>query len=197
VEDVGDPRQLAREFALDIAVLALARKKLGFGDGLKLSVHSGSDKFAIYGPIREILARTGAGLHLKTAGTTWLEEIVGLALAGGNGLAFVKELWRQAVARREELSRPYAPVLDVDPSRLPAPEEVAAWDGPRFAAALRHDQHCPHYNPHFRQLLHVAFRITAEAGNPFRELLREHRATIAREVTANLLDRHIRNVFPS
>lgn len=196
VDYVGDPRQFAREFELDIAVLALARQKLGFGDGLKLSVHSGSDKFAIYGPIREILARTGAGLHLKTAGTTWLEEIVGLALVGGNGLAFVKDLWRQAVARREELSKPYATVLDIDPSCLPAPEEVATWEGPRFAAALRHDPRCPHYNPHFRQLLHVAFRIAAEAGDAFRERLREHRGAIAKEVTANLLERHIRNVFP-
>ena len=197
VDYVGDPRQFAREFEQDIAVLALARQKLGFDEGLKLSVHSGSDKFAIYGPIREILARTGAGLHLKTAGTTWLEEVVGLALVGGNGLAFVKELWRQAIARREELSKPYAPVLDIEPSRLPAPTEVATWDGPRFAAALRHDQHCPHYNPHFRQLLHVAFRVAAEAGDGFRALLREHRAIIAREVTVNLLERHIRRVFPS
>jgi hypothetical protein len=196
VDYVGDPRQFAREFEQDIAVLALARQKLGFGEGLKLSVHSGSDKFALYGPIREILARTGAGLHLKTAGTTWLEELVGLALARGDALAFVKDLWRQAVARREELSQPYATVLDIDPSRLPTPAEVHSWDGPRFAAALRHDSRCPHYNPHFRQLLHVAFRIAAEAGDPFRELLREHRETIAREVTANLLERHIRNVFP-
>jgi len=197
VDYVGDPRRFAREFALDLAVLALARQQLGFGDGLKLSVHSGSDKFAIYGPIREILARTGAGLHLKTAGTTWLEELVGLALAGGDALAFAKDLWRQAVARREELSRPYATVLDIDPSRLPTPEEVAAWDGPRFAAALRHDTRCPHYNPHFRQLLHVAFRIAAEAGNAFHRLLRDHRTTIAREVTLNLLERHVRRVFPS
>jgi hypothetical protein len=196
VDYVGDPRQFAREFELDVAVLALARQKLGFGDGLKLSVHSGSDKFALYGLIREILARTGAGLHLKTAGTTWLEELVGLALVGGKGLVFVKDLWRQAAARREELCAPYAAVLDIDPSRLPAPAEVDSWDGPRFAAALRHDLGCPYYNPHFRQLLHVAFRIAAEAGNAFRELLGEHRATIAREVTLNLLDRHIRNVFP-
>ncbi|MBM4164142.1 MAG: hypothetical protein FJ222_06855 [Lentisphaerae bacterium] len=197
VDYVGDPRQFAREFELDVSVLALAWQKLGFGDGLKLSVHSGSDKFAIYGPIRDILARTGAGLHLKTAGTTWLEELVGLALVGGDALAFVKDLWRQAVSRREELSKPYATVLDIDPARLPTPEEVNTWDGPRFAAALRHDSRCPHYDPHFRQLLHVAFRLAAEAGDAFYRLLHDHRATIAREVTLNLLDRHVRSVFPS
>ena len=34
-------------------------------------------------PIRDALARFDAGLHLKTAGTTWLEELIGLGLAGG------------------------------------------------------------------------------------------------------------------
>jgi tagaturonate epimerase len=120
-----------------------------------------------------------------------------LALTGGEALVFVKGLWRQAFARREELCAPYAAVLDIDPSRLPTPAEVNAWDGPRFAAALRHDSRCPHYNPHFRQLLHVAFRIAAEAGEGFYRLLRDHRATLAREVTLNLLERHVRCVFPA
>ena len=47
-------------------------------------MHSGSDKSSIYGPIKRALVRTGAGLHIKTAGTTWLEELIGLAEAGGD-----------------------------------------------------------------------------------------------------------------
>ena len=38
-----------------------------------LSVHSGSDKFSIYGPMADVLKKFDAGLHIKTAGTTWLE----------------------------------------------------------------------------------------------------------------------------
>ena len=53
-----------------------------FLKNLKLSVHSGSDKFSLYQPIRRSLAKFKAGLHLKTAGTTWLEELIGLAEAG-------------------------------------------------------------------------------------------------------------------
>ena len=197
VDYVGDPQAFKREFEADVAVLELAKSTLGLPSDLKLSVHSGSDKFSIYGPIREVLIKTGAGLHLKTAGTTWLEEVVGLALSGGDGLAFVKEVWGLALERREELAKPYATVIDIDPAKLPTAAEVAGWDGPRFAAALRHDPACPHFNPHLRQLLHVSFRLAAEAGARYLDLLAVNRAVIAHEVTTNLLDRHIRRIFPT
>ena len=86
VDYVGDIKQFEKEFNDDLAAIALAVKEFGLPDNLKMSVHSGSDKFSIYGPIAKALKRTGAGIHIKTAGTTWLEELIGLALAGGDGL---------------------------------------------------------------------------------------------------------------
>jgi len=83
VDYVGDTVQFEKEFTEDINVIAQAVKKYGLPANLKLSVHSGSDKFSIYAPIRRALRRTGAGVHVKTAGTTWLEELIGLAEAGG------------------------------------------------------------------------------------------------------------------
>ncbi|MEO1844711.1 MAG: tagaturonate epimerase family protein, partial [Akkermansiaceae bacterium] len=65
VDYVGDIAQFEQEFNDDLAVLAHAVKAYGLPDTLKLSVHSGSDKFSIYGPIKRALARTGAGLHIK------------------------------------------------------------------------------------------------------------------------------------
>ncbi|HAO94559.1 MAG TPA: hypothetical protein DCQ96_00735, partial [Verrucomicrobiales bacterium] len=79
VDYVGDIAQFEQEFNDDLAVIAHAVKAYGLPETLKLSVHSGSDKFSIYEPIKRALARTGAGLHIKTAGTTWLEELIGLA----------------------------------------------------------------------------------------------------------------------
>jgi len=38
-------------------------------------------KFSIYPVIAQAIQESGAGLHLKTAGTTWLEELIGLAEA--------------------------------------------------------------------------------------------------------------------
>ena len=97
VDYAGDVGRFAREFEQDVAVLALARQEFGLPDNLKLSVHSGSDKFSIYGPMRSILRRFDGGVHLKTAGTTWLEELIGLALAGGDGLEIAKIVYAQAL----------------------------------------------------------------------------------------------------
>ena len=83
---VGDVAQFEREFALDVAAIAYAMEHFGLPDNLKLSVHSGSDKFSIYPAIHATMKRFDAGVHLKTAGTTWLEELIGLAEADGEAL---------------------------------------------------------------------------------------------------------------
>ncbi len=85
VDYVGDVAQFEKEFNDDLAAIAFAIMEFGLPENLKLSIHSGSDKFSIYGPIAKALKRTGAGIHVKTAGTTWLEELIGLAEAGGEG----------------------------------------------------------------------------------------------------------------
>src|SRR5206468_2540354 len=101
------------------AVIAYAVRTYGLPTSLKLSVHSGSDKFSLYAPIRKAIRHFDAGLHLKTAGTTWLEELIGLAEAGGEGLELAKEIYGKALEKREALCAPYAAVIDIDISRLP------------------------------------------------------------------------------
>ncbi len=195
VDYVGNLQQFAREFSDDIAAIAYAVDNYGLPANLKLSVHSGSDKFSIYAPIREAVGRTGAGVHLKTAGTTWLEELIGLAEAGGDGLALAKEIYTEALAHIDELCGPYATVIDIDRSKLPSAEEVAGWTSEQFTGALRHDQSSPGYNRSFRQLLHVGFKVAAKMGNRYLDLLHANEAVIARNVTENLYDRHIAPLF--
>ncbi|QDU97064.1 tagaturonate epimerase family protein [Lignipirellula cremea] len=195
VDYTGDVEQFEREFNNDLAVLAHAVQRYGFPAELKLSVHSGSDKFSLYGPIRRALQRTGAGLHLKTAGTTWLEEIIGLAEAGGQGLKLAKEIYLQAFRQREELCAPYAAVIDINTAFLPLPEDVREWKSSEFLAALRHDPQNPSYNPNFRQLLHVSYKVAAALGNRLHEMLEGCGETIGRNVTQNLFERHIRRLF--
>src|SRR2546430_794048 len=130
--------QLEREFTDDLAVMAFAIRTYGLPAGLKLSVHSGSDKFSIYGPIRRALGRFDAGLHLKTAGTTWLEEVIGLAEADGDGLALAKEIYAEALDHVDELCAPYAAVIDIDRGKLPSRETVNGWTPQQFVSALRH-----------------------------------------------------------
>ena len=132
---------------------------------------------------------------MKTAGTTWLEELIGLAEAGAEGLAMAQEIYAEAFAHRQELCAPYAAVIDIDAARLPAPEEVAPWTAEQFAGALRHDQANPLFNPHLRQLLHVGFKIAAKMGDRYTSMLDACEESIARNVTTNLFDRHIEPLF--
>jgi hypothetical protein len=194
VDYVGDLAQFEKEFDEDLSVITFAVKEFGLPPSLKLSVHSGSDKFSLYSIINRLVKKHGAGLHVKTAGTTWLEEVIGLAEAGGESLGIAKEIYEAASGRFAELTAPYAPVIDIDPARLPSPCAVQAWDSAAYVSALRHDQKNPAYNPHFRQLIHVSFKVAAEMGSRYTDALKANVSIIARNTT-NLFDRHIVPIF--
>ena len=195
VDYVGDLSLFSKEFEQDIAVIAYAIREFDLPANLKLSVHSGSDKFAIYPIMRKAMEKMDAGIHLKTAGTTWLEEVIGLAEAGDAGLDIAREIYRSAVGRYDELCGPYATVIDIDQTRLSDPEDVNAWDGKRFARTLRHNQNEPEYSKDFRQLIHVGYKIAAEMGERYLKALEQYEPFISRNVTENLLDRHVRPLF--
>lgn len=195
VDYVGDIACFEKEFDEDLCVLAYAVREFGLPETLKLSVHSGSDKFSLYPIINRLIKKHGVGLHVKTAGTTWLEEVIGLAEAGGDGLAVAVEIYTTALGYYDELVAPYAPVVDIDPAKLPSAETVKAWTSAEYVAALRHDQSNPAYNLHFRQFIHVSFKIAAKMGTRYTDALKTHRASVASNVTTNLLDRHIRPIF--
>jgi hypothetical protein len=195
VDYVGDVAQFTKEFNEDLATIAFAVKTYGLPDNLKLSVHSGSDKFSIYKAIHDAVKKFDVGVHLKTAGTTWLEELIGLAEAGGSGLEIAKEVYSEAFVHSAELCAPYATVIDIDPTRLPKPEDVDNWTSEQFTSALRHDQSNKAYNPSFRQLLHVGFKVAAKMGDRYLSALKANEAVVARNVTTNLFERHIKPVF--
>jgi hypothetical protein len=195
VDYVGDIAQFEQEFNDDLAVLAHAVKAYGLPDTLKLSVHSGSDKFSIYGPIKRALARTGAGLHIKTAGTSWLEELIGLAEAGGEALDLAKQIYATALEKKEALCEPYATVIDVDDAKLPGAEEVSGWTNDQYTGALRHDQGNSAYNQHFRQLLHVGFKVAAQLGDTYLDALKANSEVIGKNVCENIYDRHMVPLF--
>jgi len=195
VDYVGDVAKFTQEFNDDLAAIAFAIKQYGLPANLKLSVHSGSDKFSIYKAIHEALKKFDAGVHVKTAGTTWLEEIIGLAEAGGDGLKIAKEVYAEAFAHAEELCAPYATVIDIDPNKLPAPAVVNGWTSEQYVSALRHDQKNSAYNPSLRQLLHVGFKVAAKLGDRYLKALEANEEVVGRNVTENLYTRHIKPIF--
>ena len=191
----GDLARFEREFEQDLEVIDEAVKLYGLPANLKLSIHSGSDKFSIYPIMGRLIRKHDKGIHIKTAGTTWLEENIGLALAAPEGLALAKKIYVNALGRMEELTVPYATVIDVDVAKLPSPEEVEKWDAQTYARTMRHNQEDPLYNPSFRQLIHVSYKIAAELSDEFIPALEKHTDVIGEQITANLCDRHVARLF--
>jgi len=195
VDYVGDVAKFAQEFEEDILVIEFAIQEFNLPGNLKLSVHSGSDKFSIYPEIQRIITKHDKGIHVKTAGTTWLEEVIGLALSGGEALEAAQSIYTQALSRQEELCAPYADVIDIKQSMLPSAAEVNSWSSEKFANTLRHIPGHPDYNPNFRQLIHVGYKIAAEMGDHYTNLLGKHSTLIGSCVEENLYDRHLKRLF--
>ncbi len=195
VDYTGDVKKFAAEFEEDILVIDFAVKEFSLPDNLKLSIHSGSDKFSIYPIMGNIIKKHNKGIHVKTAGTTWLEEVIGLSLAGGNALKMAKDIYQSAYLRQDELCAPYADVIDIKRDNLPSPDEVGRWSSQKFAETLRHIPDHQDYNPNFRQLIHIGYKIAAEYGEKYTDLLKQHRELIGNCVEENIYERHLKRMF--
>ena len=195
VDYVGDIDAFEKEFHADLCIIRFAIEKFGLPATLKISVHSGSDKFSLYPIINRLIKAHKVGLHVKTAGTTWLEEVIGLARSGGEGLAIAKEIYAKGLEHYDELTAPYSTVIDIDQSRLPDAGTVASWSSEAFVSALEHDLENPDYNLHLRQLIHVAFKIAAKMGDRYTDALKANASIIGAGVTHNLYERHIKPIF--
>jgi tagaturonate epimerase len=195
VDYVGDVRQFETCFSDHLAVIAYAIRNFELPRNLKLSVHTGSDKFTLYPLIHRAIKSADAGIHLKTAGTTWLEELCGLAASGGTGLKFAKEIYQESHARCDDLCKPYLAIINIDKRQLPPPAMVASWNPEEFVNALQHEESCGRYNSHLRQLLHIGFKVAAEKKQRFAALLAEYRSAVEDKVTRNLYERHIQPLF--
>ena len=196
VDYVGDVTQFAKEFEEDLLVIDFAVKQFGLPDNLKLSVHSGSDKFSIYPVIGSLLKKYDKGVHIKTAGTTWLEEVIGLAMTGDEeAVDLAKAIYSGAFGRFDELCGPYASVIDINKANLPLPKEIEKWTGKKLADTIRHIPGHPDYNPDFRQLIHVGYKVAAEYGTEFTGALQTNKEIVGRQVYENIYNRHIMRLF--
>jgi len=131
VDYIGD----LDEFEAELARHAAIARVLG---PYKLSIHSGSDKFSIY----PIFARHTRGLvHLKTAGTSYLEALRVVAQVEP---ALFREILAYAIKRYAEDRATYH--VSAELTRVPTPDTLADAD---LSALL--DQFDA------RQVLHVTF----------------------------------------
>ncbi len=195
VDYVGDTAFFKKEFGQDLLVLDFAIKEFNLPENLKLSIHSGSDKFSIYPIMGELIKKYDKGIHIKTAGTTWLEEVIGLALADDDSLQLVKKIYIEALNKIEELSAPYATVIDINFEQLPTESEVKDWSASKFANSLRHIPDHQDYNSSFRQLMHVAYKLAANMSNTYTDALKKHSKIVGDQVCTNIYERHIKRLL--
>jgi hypothetical protein len=195
VDYAGDPLLFSKEFESNLSVIDYAVKEFGLSENLKMSIHSGSDKFAIYPYIGSIIKKSDKGIHLKTAGTTWLEEVIGLAESGGEALEFVKEIYIESLEKIDELCAPYSDVIDIKKSSLPSKQEVSQWNSARFSDSLKHIPGNSDYNPNMRQLVHVAYKLAALQIKDYFRLLDKNEQIVSKCVYENIFNRHICRLF--
>jgi hypothetical protein len=173
VDYIGDLAAFERSFASHVAVAQ------HFGP-YKISIHSGSDKFSIY-PIAARLA--GDLVHLKTAGTSYLEALRAIATIDP---PLFREILAFAIERYPEDRASYH--VSADLGKVPAPQGLS--DAGLPAVLDEFDA---------REVLHVTFGsvLTAqEGGSPrFKERLMralEENEEIHYDTVRAHIERHIR-----
>ena len=195
VDYEGDPLKFAIEFETDLMIIDYAIKEFRLPEDLKMSIHSGSDKFSIYPYIGNLTKKHNKGVHIKTSGTTWLEEVTGLALSSGESFDFVKQIYYKALDKIDELSAPYAGVINIKTSSLPSQKEVSQWSNTLFADSIRHNRENKCYNPDMRQLMHIAYKLAVPRMDDYFRLIDLNEKTISQCVYENLYNRHICRLF--
>jgi hypothetical protein len=138
----------------------------------KLSLHSGSDKFSIY-PIAARLA--GDRVHLKTAGTSYLEALRTIAQIDA---VLSRNIYALARERYPEERTSYH--VSAELTRAPRAEELS--DTALVTLLNQFDA---------RQILHVCFgSILAQYGEEIRAVLAEHEEAYATNLETHLA-RHL------
>jgi len=144
VDYIGDLGAFRESFERHVAVM----RTLG---PYKISIHSGSDKFSLYPIVAEV---TDGLVHLKTAGTSYLEALRAIARTAP---ALFREIYTFARDRYEEDKKTYH--VSADMAKVPPAEDL---DDAELADRIDDFD--------TRQALHVTFGsvLTADEGGRFR-----------------------------
>jgi hypothetical protein len=165
----GDLQDLGDQFLQHVTIAQ------DFGN-YKISIHSGSDKFSAFPVMGEVAKR---GLHLKTAGTSWLEAMRMIALMNP---PLYREMHPFALSVFKEASKLYHVTTNLD--LIPKAETLQDQELPSFLE--REDS---------RQVLHITYGYLLNAKdksgkNLFRDRL-YHTMSRYEEDYWSLLERHI------
>ena len=165
-----------RDFARDFEI----HQKIADHFGYKLSVHSGSDKFSVFSTVGRV---TGGHVHVKTAGTNWLEA---MAVVAEHDPALYRRAHKYALEHRPEAERYYH--VSTDPSTIPDID-------------LQCDAYLPEYLnlPASRQTMHIAYGLLLSQEwfrTEFFAFMDAHEEEYARRLEAHI-GRHLRYLTAS
>jgi hypothetical protein len=166
VDYIGDLDELERNIAGHAAVMR------HFGNCYKLSVHTGSDKFGVY-PIA--LKHTNGCVHVKTAGTSYLEALRVMAVVDP---ALFRQVLDFSRSRFERDRATYYISAQLD--NVPASSDLT-------------DAQLPDLLNQFdaRQVLHVTFGSVLDIyGEQLHTLLKAHESDYLAAIKAHF-DRHL------
>ena len=193
----GDTNKFKAELEMYLKMINFAIEEFHLNPNLKLSIHSGSDKFLIYPIIKEVLKEFGAGIHVKTSGIGWLESIIVLSEKEGKYFSFVKDIYNESYENFSDLVVPYDKVIDINKSKLPSPEEFKSIEGKQFKAFLDNHPENDRYNPTLRQFMSCAYITAASHKETYQELVKEHLEEINARISEKLYKWHFEKIFPS
>jgi len=116
----------------------------GLPKNLKLSVHTGSDKFSLYKGMERSSAKRAQGFTQDRSTTCSRRSSVSLTprRRPDHGQRDIP----RAYDRFDEVVGPYVEVIDIDRKKLPSPTRSTA-GGSRLVAALRHVQSDRRFDP--------------------------------------------------
>lgn len=135
IEYSGNLNDFARDFEI--------HQKIADHFGYKLSVHSGSDKFSVFSTVGRV---TGCHVHVKTAGTNWLEA---MRVVAKHNPALYRKAHKFALEHRAEAEKYYH--VSTNPADIPNID-------------LQNDAYLPEYLqlPASRQTMHIAYGLLLE-----------------------------------
>ena len=166
IDYIGDLAEFDRQFKIH----ALIARNYG---NYKISVHSGSDKFAVYPTVGR---ETRHYLHLKTAGTSWLEAVTVIAYKDPE---LYRDMHKCALENVEAMLKLYH--ITADFNKIPALDSLSDSELPSLMTM-----------PEARQLLHINYGpiLTGELRERFFSAMHKFEADYDARIEAHF-DKHL------
>lgn len=193
IDFIGNIQVFENKLVTNANLLESIKKQFNFSSDLKIGIHQACDKPSLYPIINKVIKQANVGIHIKTAGSTWLTDCTALIQINEDTLDLVKSIYAIALNQIDLLSKSYINKLKIDKTKLPTSAEMFMWPSEGMKAVLTiHDKD---FNPNLRQLMSIAFNIAAEYGAIFTECIIDNNEEISKQHTISIYESIIKPIL--